>query len=64
MQCAIARPIAFTTDIVQLLQQVAQLIKILQPDNVLVGNSLLVCLTNRWPGPYCASSNFHEASDE
>ena len=34
--------IAFTAEIVQLVQQLAQRIEILQADNVLVGNSLLV----------------------
>ena len=35
MKRAIVRPIAFTTDVMQLLQQLAQLIEILQPEEVM-----------------------------
>jgi len=44
MQTSIARPIAFATDVVQRLQQRAQRIEILQPDNVFVLDSFVAVL--------------------
>jgi hypothetical protein len=59
MQTAIAGPISLTANVVQLLQQVAELIKILQPDNVFImdrriarlGHSRIMVKHARWRNP-------------